>query len=363
MTSYNEVVALFAQYNNEVQAEINLLQEVIDNLNIQNDDYEQTIKDLNTKVGVVTAEKVFLESEVARLQGIIDGLTKPKSTVLIGVSVSDEDHGFYPWGAAHCYNKGDVDNSQLNPTQAAAKTPKVSPVGAKAVCFSDSARWTTSALSAATVEGIRSDLIALRAKYPSMVIRYSWGNEVDRKVSNDAGIATYVNNVKLLRQMINGLNDPNITLWSSFTKGVFDPKATWIPTKAAQWAGIKSWVHGIAANLYPPSRDDAVLTADKVSRYPDFCDLAIKQAADWGVMFAVWETGHPVFNFPTNPAPYRNRPEYIKGLRDYVKSKCATQNVVLTEFCYWDQQLAGSGAPDNRLFHDAPLTANALNSV
>lgn len=359
MTNIDDVIVQLKSYDGEKTQQIASMEILLGDATNKN----QTLVTQNSEL---SQENEALTDQVTQLQAELDALKpppQPTSTVLIGVSTSDEDHGYYPWGAAHCYNKGDVDDSQLTQTQAAAKTPKVSPVGAKSVCFTDSARWTTAALSSSAVEAIRQDLLTLRSKYPNLIIRYGWGNEIDRKISNDAGIAVYVSNVKALRQMINGLNDPKITLWSSFTKGVFDPKAGWIPTKAPQWSEIKQWVHGIAANLYPPSRDDAPLTADKVSKFPDFCDLAIKQAADWGVLFGVWETGHPVFNFPNNAAPYRNRPEYMKALRDYVKSKCASLNVTVTEICYWDQQLAGSGAPDNRLFNDAPKTAQAFNSV
>lgn len=261
----------------------------------------------------------------------------PSSRPRMGVSMSDEDHGLPHWDAAHCYNLGDVDTSQRNP------------ITAESVQLSDINRWTvTGTVNAA---GVKSDLQNLRNKYPDLIIRYSWGNEVDRHVSKSQ-IANYVKNLKAIRTVIDSLNDDKITLWTSFTKGVF-ANASWIGSGIDDWVGIKDVVDGIAVNQYPPSREKNV---NSPTPYAQYVDESMEKIAAWGVkLFAAWEWGHPIINNSGGQAPYRNRPEYAKGYRDYVIAKAEELGLTVTELDYWDQDIG----IDNRLFHDAPKTAQA----
>jgi hypothetical protein len=244
------------------------------------------------------------------------------SKTLFGVSMSDEDHGLSHWDAAHCYNLGDVDTSQRPP------------ITAKAVCLSDSNRWTT---GTPNVSGIVSDLKALRQKYPQLIIRYSWGNEVDRKQSGTA----YLKNLAVVSKAVRDLNDPLTTIWTSFTGNVFRDSA-----QINEFDGIGQYVDGIAANNYPPGRQK---TPAEPTPYADYVDPVLNKVKQWGVKkYACWETGIPI-------SSKFDRPTYMKGLRDYVVSKFSAAGIQVTEMCYWDQNIG----IDNRLYHDAPKTAQA----
>lgn len=258
----------------------------------------------------------------------------PVGTTLMGVSLSDEDHGLDHWDAAHCYNISKVDDSQFYP------------ITAKSIVFSDSTRWTGDG-SNAPVSSIRSDLLNLRSQYPDLEIRYYWGNELDRKISSATSgiIQSFAN----LRTMVDGLADPKITLWASFTGNIFRSSSI------DGYQGLVPYAHGVGANLYPPGRNQSPVYP---TNYSEFVDPVASKLASWGVkLFACPETGIPVFDRPTFPAPYRNRPEYMKGLRDYTLAKFKALNIPVTDMCYWDQMLVNG--PDNRLFWDEPQTALA----
>jgi len=90
MTTIDDVVNTLKQYDTTKTNQIDSLTNTIAAGNAANESQRVTIADLNRQIGVLTAEKVVLQAEIARLEALLDPTTPPPppppSKTLIGSS-------------------------------------------------------------------------------------------------------------------------------------------------------------------------------------------------------------------------------------------------------------------------------------
>lgn len=270
----------------------------------------------------------------------------PQTTTKMGVSMSDESHpdqdsgsvgglsgAGVDWRSAHGYNRGDIDDSKR--------------YAVETVQWSDSAVWNA---------GGRANLTAIRASLSSVItarpelerIEYSWGNEVDRHVTDYALFEQNCHDIGLL---IDAQFGDKVMFGVSFTGNCFR-----LPLKGTKKVEpfkpvIRNVCSGpdrfVAANLYPQGRDDAPNATKTPCK--DFVDPVLDTLAALGVRnFACWEIGTPI-------SPNYDRPAYMAEIRDYTLDYAKGLGMTVLAMDYWDQDIG----IDNRLFHDWPKTAVA----
>lgn len=304
---------------------------------------------LTTAGDLLVTAKVTRTFDGATATTILHAVVKTIPVVTrVGVSMSDEDHPDVDsgpegglsgvgvnWLSAHCYNTGDVAESAVYKVES--------------VQFSDSALW--SASGRADVSRIRTSLSTILANRPELKrIEYSWGNEVDRHVTD---FSLFEQNVHDIGAMIDAAFGEKVMMGVSFTGNCFrlplsGPPFKIEPFKAMIRRELARPDRFVAANLYPQGRDDT----PEATKTPTslFVDPVLNTLAALGVKnFACWEIGTPL-------SPNYDRPAYMKEARDATLAVAKRLGITVLAFDYWDQDIG----IDNRLFHDWPKTAQAF---
>ena len=261
---------------------------------------------------------------------------------LVGVDWSTasppEPNYYTDWPAVRCYKTGHAINA-------------VAAWGSRVVAVTDDPAIPRNG-GAAAASTLRQALETFyygsgSAARKDVQYHFANGNEVDREYTSGTLPANVVDTWRRMYDVCHELNGdgtrryPNASMWADFT---YWQMAT--AGAGARFKPIAPYIDGWACSLYNPGREQVPVVW---TPYPDFADLMMNTAADWGVgRFAIWETGSPIH--ATDPT---KRPAYFEGLLDYVTAGCASRGLTPGPYLYWNRQTTGSPpGPANQFKHD-----------
>lgn len=290
-------------------------------------------------VSVRAVDKAGNTSGVRQITAATGTALPPPSSVLMGVSNSNETHGgFTHWDVMRVYTFGAVADAVA--------------VGAKVVALTDE-KGCPMAGGQQSADILDRQLTTIFGKWPTLEVHWANGNEVDADAPN---MTQYKATMAAMRAVVDKHKalGRKVSLWIDLTASHVRNADGSTNFEVAWRDAAAQYIDGIAGSFYPPGR---LKTPVVFTDYPTYLDPFFDVALNWGVRrLSCWETGIPI-----DTGDKQHRPRYINGFIRYLISKAATTGVDLSVLCYWDKQK--TGGPDNRFAADPagtnPTTAAA----
>lgn len=358
MTTIDEVISVLRAYDTEKANAISTLELLIETLTSTNETQTQTINDLNNKIGILSAEKLLLENEIVRLQGIIDSTTPPPppppvSTMLMGVSNSPNTHGgFAKWDVVRVYQFG----------QAVGVFNEFSP---KVIALTDSNTNLQGGATSATAlknfletfyYGTGSDT------RKNCEIHFANGNEYGDKVNNQVAFADTVKRMyDVIHTTVGGVRRyPKAKMGLDPTH--YQEKSGLIAKSIT--AEVAPYLDFLAWSMYPPGREST--SADPTFTKPgtdpavtggflERCfqrTLAVQTLAKHPVEIACWEIG-----IGDDPDDKDHRPYYLAhSLISWCEKRAKALKLQMPVFIWWDAEVAGGNSQN--ILADEPTTTS-----